>query len=74
MLRTLADQLQRNVPGAAKSLLEGLEDTVTAQELHLPMELRQSSCNTNIIENVNNGVRHHSGNVKRRHGGEYAER
>ena len=74
MLRTLADQLQRNHPGAATSLLEGLEDTVTVQELHLPIELRQSLRSTNIIENANNGVRHHSRNVKRWHGGQHAER
>jgi putative transposase len=74
MLRGLADQLHRNHPDAARSLLEGLEETLTVQHLNLPLELRRSLRNTNIIESANNGVRHRSRNVKRWRGGAHIER
>jgi len=74
MLRALADQLQRNHPDAARSLLEGLEETLTVQRMTLPLELRRSLRNTNIIESTNNAVRHRSRNVKRWRGGMHVER
>jgi putative transposase len=74
MLLALADQLRRINPDAAKSLLEGLEETLTVQRLHLPKELRLSLRSTNIIESANNGVRDRSRNVKRWRDGMQIER
>lgn len=74
MLRTLADQIQRNHPDAARSLLESLEDTLTIQRLNLPLELRRSLRSTNIIESANAGIRHRSRNVKRWRNGMHVER
>lgn len=73
-LTTLADQLQRINPDAAKSLLEGLDETLTVQRLKLPKELRLSLRSTNIIESANNGVRDRSRNVKRWRDGMQVER
>ena len=73
-LSALADQLQRINPDAAKSLLEGLEETLTVQRLGLPRELRLSLRSTNIIESANNGVRDRSRNVKRWRDGMQVER
>lgn len=73
-LLAVADQLQRTNPSAAKSLLEGLEETLTVQRLGLPEELMLSLRSTNIIESANNGVRDRSRNVKRWHDGLQIER
>ena len=74
MLLALADQLQRINPDAAKSLLEGLQETLMVQHLQLPKELRLSLRSTNIIESANNGVRDRSRNVKRWRDGIQIER
>jgi putative transposase len=74
ILTTLADQLGRINPDAAKSLLEGLDETLTVQHLRLPKELRLSLRSTNIIESANNGVRDRSRNVKRWRDGSQVER
>jgi putative transposase len=74
MLVSLVDQLQRNFPDAAKSLREGLEETLTVQRLGLPIDIRRSLRSTNIIESANNGVRHRSRNVKRWRDGAHIER
>lgn len=74
ILTTLADQLQRINPDAAKSLLEGLDETLTVQRLKMPKELRLSLRSTNIIESANNGVRDRSRNVKRWRDGMQVER
>ena len=74
MLVALADQLHRINPDAAKSLLEGLEETLTVQRLGLPQLLRESLRSTNIIESANNGVRDRSRNVKRWRDGMHIER
>ena len=73
-LVALADQLQKINPSAAKSLLEGLEETLTVQHLALPDELRISLRSTNIIESANSGVRDRTRNVKRWRDGAQAER
>ena len=73
-LLALADQLQKINPSAAKSLLEGLEETLTVQRLRLPEQLKQSLRSTNIIESANNGVRDRSRNVKRWQDGIQVER
>jgi transposase-like protein len=73
-LLALADQLHKINPSAAKSLLEGLDETLTVQRMHLPEQLRQSLRSTNIIESANNGVRDRSRNVKRWRDGTQVER
>ena len=73
-LLSLADQLERINPSAAKSLLEGLDETLMVQHLGLPEELRQSLRSTNIIESANNGVRDRSHNVKNWSSGAQTER
>ena len=73
-LRALVDQLQTINPSAAKSLLEGLEETLTVQRMRLPEQLRRSLHSTNIIESANNGVRDRSRNVKRWRDGGQVER
>jgi putative transposase len=70
----LANQLESINPSAAKSLREGLEETLTVQRLGLPEELRRSLRSTNIIESLNNGVRDRSRNVKRWRDGLQVER
>jgi putative transposase len=74
MLTDLADQLDRLNPDAAKSLREGLEDTLTVQRLELPDLLRVSLRSTNAIESVNGVVRDRSGNVKYWSSGNQVER
>lgn len=74
MLTDLADQLDRLNPDAAKSLREGLEDTLTVQRLELPEMLRISLRNTNAIESVNSVIRDRSGNVKYWSSGNQVER
>lgn len=73
-LLSLADELQRINPSAARSLLEGLEETLTVQRLSLPLAVRCSLRSTNIIESANNGVRDGSRNVKNWQGGTMVER
>jgi transposase-like protein len=74
MLTDLADQLDRLNPDAAKSLREGLEDTLTVQRLGLPELLRISLHSTNSIESVNGAIRDRSGNVKNWSSGNQVER
>jgi transposase-like protein len=74
MLTDLADQLDRLNPDAAKSLREGLEDTLTVQRLELPEMLRISLRSTNAIESVNSAIRDRSGNVKNWSSGNQVER
>jgi len=74
LLLSLADQLEKINPSAAKSLLEGLDETLTVQRLRLPEELRKRFRSTNIIESTNNGVRDRSRNVKRWRDGAHVER
>jgi len=73
-LLNLAEQLETMNPSAAKSLLEGLDETLTVQRLRLPEELKRSLRSTNIIESSNNGVRDRSRNVKRWRNGQQIER
>lgn len=74
MLLALGDQLQRINPDAAKSLLEGLDETLTVQRLGLPRQVRLSLRSTNIVESAHNGVRDRSRNVKRWRDGMHVER
>lgn len=73
-LTKLVDELRLINPSAARSLEEGLEETLTVQQLGIPEVLRISLRNTNIIESANNGVRDQTRNVKRWRDGMQVER
>ena len=64
-LTRLADELARSHPGAAASLREGLEETLTLQRLRCPEQLRRTLASTNPIESMIEFVRRTSRNVKR---------
>jgi putative transposase len=64
-LLRLAASLKARHPGAAASLLEGLEETLTVQELGLTGHLYRTLRTTNPIENLNGSIAHYSRNVKR---------
>jgi len=74
MLVDLAAQLEPLNPDAAKSLREGLEETLTVQRLELSPLLRIALRSTNAIESVNSAIRVHSGNVKNWSSGKQVER
>ena len=61
-------------PSAARSLEEGLEETLTVHRLHLPSRLRKSLASTNVIESAFSVVERVCANVKRWHGGDQRER
>jgi hypothetical protein len=61
-------------PSAARSLEEGMEETLTVHRLHLPMQLRKTMASTNVIESASSIVEHVCRNVKRWHGGDQRER
>jgi len=61
-------------PSAARSLEEGLEETLTVHRLHIPAQLRKSLASTNIIESAFSIVEKVCSNVKRWHGGDQRER
>lgn len=64
-LRTLADELERPHPGAAASLREGLEETLTLTRLGIRGRLKRTLQSTNPIESMIETVRRTSRNVKR---------
>jgi putative transposase len=51
--------------GVAASILEGLDEMLTVNRLHLPAKLRRSLACTNSIENMMGAVRRVCRNVKR---------
>ena len=61
-------------PSAARSLAEGLEETLTVHRLHMPPQLRMSLASTNVIESAFSIVETVCRNVKRWHGGDQRER
>lgn len=69
-LRSLADSLEKQYPGAASSLREGLEETLTLTRLGLPETLKRTLRSTNAIESTFDKVRVASRNVKRWRNGE----
>lgn len=64
-LGRLATSLQAKHPGAAASLREGLEETLTAQALGITGALYRTLRTTNPIENLNSSVARYCRNVKR---------
>lgn len=68
-MRLLARELAVSHPDAARSLLEGLEDTFTLNRLGLPPLLVGSLQSTNISESVNSVLRTITGRIKNFQGG-----
>ena len=72
------NQLHRELmdlnPSAARSLGEGMEETLTVHRLHVPMQLRKTLGSTNVIESAFSIVERVCRNVKRWHGGDQRER
>jgi putative transposase len=64
-LRVLADELARSHPGAAASLREGLEETLTVTRLGVRGRLKRTLASTNPCESMIETVRRISRNVKR---------
>ena len=59
---------------AARSLEEGMEETLTVHRLHLPSPLRKTLASTNVIESAFAVVERVCSNVKRWHRGDQRER
>ena len=64
-LQRLVASLQDDHPGAAASLREGLDETLTVQSLGVGGALYRTLRTTNPIENLNGSVAHYTRNVKR---------
>ncbi|MGV7858589.1 IS256 family transposase, partial [Mycobacterium kansasii] len=62
-LQALATELDRTHPGAAASLREGLEETLTVLRLGVPPALARTVRSTNTIESMISVCREHAGNV-----------
>jgi transposase-like protein len=73
-LNTLLRELMDLNPSAARSLEEGMEETLTVHRLHIPPQLRKTLTSTNIIESAFSIVERVCSNVKRWHGGDQRER
>jgi transposase-like protein len=65
LLMNLARRLRDAHPGAAASLDEGLEETLTVMRLGLPRRLERQLSTTNAIENLIGSVRLLGNRVKR---------
>jgi hypothetical protein len=61
-------------PSAARSLEEGLEETLTVHRLRVPQLLRKTLASTNVIESAFSIVDKICANVKRWHDGDHRER
>ncbi len=73
-LEALAKELDRTHPGAAGSLREGLEQTLTVLRLDVPPTLARTLRSTNAVESMISICRDHSRNVKRWRDGQMALR
>jgi transposase-like protein len=69
-LRALASELDRSHPGAAASLREGLEETLTVTRLGVNGKLKKTLASTNPCESMIECVRRSSRNVKHWQNGE----
>jgi putative transposase len=65
LLEGLAHRLEHQHPGAASSLREGLDETLTVMRLELPENLERVLSSTNLIENLFGRVREIGRRVKR---------
>ncbi len=73
-LNLLHRELMDLNPSAARSLGEGMEETLTVHRLHVPMQLRKTLASTNVIESAFSIVEQVCKNVKRWHDGDQRER
>jgi putative transposase len=73
-LNALHRELMDLNPSAARSLGEGMEETLTVHRLRLPTQLRKTMASTNVIESAFSIVEQVCKNVKRWHGGDQRER
>jgi len=73
-LNRLHRELMDLNPSAARSLGEGMEETLTVHRLHVPTQLRKTLASTNVIESAFSIVEQVCKNVKRWHGGDQRER
>ena len=73
-LNMLHRELMDLNPSAARSLGEGMEETLTVHRLHVPTQLRKTLASTNVIESAFSIVEQVCKNVKRWHGGDQRER
>src|ERR1700740_3364195 len=73
-LNLLHRELMDLNPSAARSLGEGMEETLTVHRLHVPTQLRKTLASTNVIESAFSIVERVCRNVKRWHGGDQRER
>jgi putative transposase len=73
-LNKLHRELMDFNPSAARSLAEGMEETLTVHRLQLPLQLRQTLASTNVIESAFSVVEKVCSNVKRWHPGDQRER
>ena len=64
-LEALAGELDKTHPGAAASLREGLDDTLTVLRLDVPPTLARTLRSTNAVESMISIARDHASNVKR---------
>jgi len=69
LLENLAHKLESAHPGAAASLREGADETLTVMAHHLPEALERVLSSTNLIENLFSRVREIARRVKRWQGG-----
>jgi putative transposase len=74
VLLALATELDRTHPGAAVSLREGLDATLTVLRLGVPPTLARTLRSTNAIESMISVCREHAANVKRWRDGQMALR
>lgn len=65
LLNNLARRLNHECPGAAASLREGLEETLTILQFKLIDALERTLATTNPIENLNGLIRNRTRNVRR---------
>jgi putative transposase len=70
----LHQELMHLNPSAARSLAEGMEETLTVHRLHVPQQLRLTLASTNVIESAFAIVERVCLNVKRWHQGDQRER
>ena len=73
-LLALANELDKTHPGAAASLREGMDETLTVLRLGVPPTLARTLRSTNAIESMISICRDHARNVKRWRDGQMALR
>jgi len=73
-LENLHRELMHLNPSAARSLAEGMEETLTVHKLRIPQQLRKTLSSTNVIESAFSIVETVCRNVKRWRDGDHIER